>query len=96
MRKWPFLQGAFQMQRFLSTLAAGLLMAIPANGQDDDKKKVVTFETADEVRLTGTFYRGLKNGDSPAVLIVHGFKSDRSKGGWENLASMLQEKGFAV
>lgn len=79
-------------------LIVPVMLALPASSQtpDDDKKKTVTFETADDVRLTGTFYRGLKSTDSPCVLMLHPFKGERSKGGWDALASELQSKGFAV
>lgn len=76
--------------------ALGSSSPATAQSTDTDNKKAVTFETADEVKLTGTFYRGLKGTDSPCVLMLHPFKGDRSKGGWDGLASELQAKGFAV
>jgi hypothetical protein len=81
-----------------TVLAMSLVLATaqPSQAQDTDDKKSVTFETADEVRLAGTFYRGKKNADSPCVLMLHSFKGDRSKGGWDALATALQNKGFAV
>jgi len=84
------------MRFFVAVLTTSFLAAMPALGQDDDKKKPVTFETTDEVRLTGTFYRGNKGSESPTVLMVHAFNSDRTKGGWDSLATELQNRGFAV
>jgi pimeloyl-ACP methyl ester carboxylesterase len=84
------------MRLIVAAVATGFLATMPAFGQDDEKKKAVTFETTDEVRLTGTFYRGNKGSESPAVLMIPAFNSDRTKGGWDSLATELQNRGFAV
>src|SRR5262245_34227753 len=77
-------------------LSFGTLLSAQAQISDTENKKSVTFETIDDVRLSGTFYRGLKGTDSPCVLMLNAFKADRSKGGWDTLAGELQAKGFAV
>src|SRR5205085_5725332 len=64
-------------------------------GQDPNKFQV-PLTTADFVDLAGTYYRGNKGRDTPCVIIVHKFGSDRTKSGIDELARALNEQGFAV
>jgi pimeloyl-ACP methyl ester carboxylesterase len=62
----------------------------------DANKFRVPIQTADFVELDGTYYRGNKGRDTPCVIIVHRFGSDRTKGGIDELARELNKEGFAV
>jgi dienelactone hydrolase len=53
----------------------------------------VTFESADKTPIVGTFY-GSPNPNSPAVLMLHQWMSDRHS--YDNLAMRMQPKGFGV
>jgi pimeloyl-ACP methyl ester carboxylesterase len=66
--------------------------------QEDTTKVRVPIPTADGLELDGTFYTPTKNGgtNSPCVMLVHRYGSDRTKGEWNALAKLLQAKGFAV
>jgi pimeloyl-ACP methyl ester carboxylesterase len=83
------------MRRFLA-LAAVLVgvvgAASPAQTPPADDKSTVSFETIDHVHLSGTFYKGSKGIESPAVMMVHRFNSDRNAKGWESLATHLRDK----
>ena len=52
--------------------------------------------TADFVDLAGTYYRGNKGRDTPCVILIHKFGSDRTKSGLDDLAKALNAEGFAV
>lgn len=67
-----------------------------ARAQGDENKSDVSFDTFDDVKLVGTFYRGLRANESPAVLMIHKFHGNRKAPGWDELAKALQDKGFAV
>jgi pimeloyl-ACP methyl ester carboxylesterase len=84
-------------RQFLLGLAATSLavLGMPAAASAADGQEV-QFETADYVTLKGTFYPGNNGNKSPAVILLHEFGSDRTKGGWDALAKELQKKGFAV
>lgn len=79
--------------------AAGLLFLSTGSAQAQSPGiEKVSFSTVDKVRLKGTIYRG-KNivpRRSPCVMFVHGWGKDRTKGGWDELAKGLQEKGYTV
>lgn len=53
----------------------------------------VKFESADKVEIVGTYYAAEKD-DSPAVLLLHQWQSDRKS--FESFAARLQAKGFSV
>jgi hypothetical protein len=72
-----------------------LLLLGPQFGQAAANKKEVRFYTADKVELHGTFYPSNAGNDPPCVLLIHRIGSDRNKGGWDNLATVLQ-KDYAV
>src|SRR5262249_15867833 len=84
-------------RQFLLGLAATSLamLGMPAATSAADGQEV-QFDTADYVTLKGTFYPGKNGKNSPAVILLHDFGSDRTKGGWDALAKELQKKGFAV
>ncbi|MFL5329715.1 MAG: alpha/beta hydrolase [Gemmataceae bacterium] len=79
-------------------LVAACVIASPSRAQTpDESKSNVTFDTIDDVKIAGTFYRGPKGIDSPTAILIHRFNSDRSKGGWDALARELQTKlNFSV
>ena len=58
--------------------------------------KQVDFSTEDGVLIKGTWYQSPKGGNSPVVLILHDWGSDRSKNEWVNLATQLQKNNFHV
>lgn len=83
----------------LMALAAAMSsLAQPPAGKDgkqDPDRPKIAFQAVDFVDMEGTYYRG-KSRDTPCVLLVHKWGSDRSKGGWDELARALQQAGFAV
>src|SRR5262245_25537078 len=62
----------------------------------DPNKFRVPIPTADFVELDGTYYRGNKGRDTPCVMLVHKFGSDRTKSGLDELARDINREGFAV
>jgi pimeloyl-ACP methyl ester carboxylesterase len=91
------------MRRFscacLTPLFAGLLVALlPSAGRADvPKAQKVLLETFDKVQLTGSWYAsGNDATKSPVVLLLHKIGGSCQQEGWDALAQMLQEKGFAV
>src|SRR5262245_46325348 len=92
-------------------LALGFGLASVAQSQTKTKdvpkavhrtKQYVPITTADSVNLVGTYYPGNDpennrfGKDSPAVILLHKYGSDRSKGDWDTLARALQKKGYCV
>jgi pimeloyl-ACP methyl ester carboxylesterase len=65
-------------------------------GPVDPNRFQVPINTADNVELAGTYYRGNKGRDTPCVIIVHKLGSDRTKSGLDDLARTLNAEGFAV
>lgn len=53
----------------------------------------ITFESADKVQIVGSFFSSSKP-NSPAVLLLHQFQSDRHS--YDEFARRLQVKGFGV
>jgi hypothetical protein len=91
MRRWP--------QPFLFTtlpIFALLLAAGAGRAQNDANRKQVKFTTADGVEIVGTFFPGAKK--EGCVLLLHpiGKGENSHKPGWDDLATALQKKGFAV
>jgi hypothetical protein len=83
------------MRRFwvLAAVLIGIIAAAsPAQTPQPDDKTPITFDSADHVRLSGTFYKGSKGIESPAVMMIHRFNSDRTAKGWESLATHLRDK----
>ena len=88
--------------RWVGMTGLGLLLAAisvlaqppspPKGGSQDPNRPKVAFTSVD---LEGTYYRG-KSRDTPCVLLVHKWSSDRTKSGWDELARLLQAEGFAV
>lgn len=69
-----------------------------SNTSEQSKAKLpepqtVRFESAEKVEIVGTFYSAEKD-DSPAVLLLHQWQSDRKS--FESFAERLQSKGFSV
>jgi pimeloyl-ACP methyl ester carboxylesterase len=74
----------------------GLATTAPGRAQEKDKFQPVSFVTFDRVELRGVFYPGMKGVNSPTVMLLHKYGSDRTKGNFGALASHLHEKGYAV
>lgn len=55
--------------------------------------QTIKFESADKVEIVGTFYESV-NANSPAVLLLHQWGSDRKS--YDEFARKLQAKGFGV
>jgi pimeloyl-ACP methyl ester carboxylesterase len=68
----------------------------PAAEPSNPNRQPVPISTVDGVELEGTYFRGNRGRDTPCVLMIHRFGSDRSKGDLAGLATALQLKGFAV
>lgn len=69
-----------------------------SNGATQTKTKIpaprdVEFESADKVKIVGTFYESAKE-NSPAVLLLHQFGSNRNS--FDAFAKRLQKKNFGV
>lgn len=79
-------------QMVMSGLAVLCWVGVATAQPPTDDKSTVTFDTFDHVRLSGTFLKGTKGIDSPAVMMIHRFNSDRSAKGWESLATHLRDK----
>jgi len=80
-------------------LGLGLFLFDSATASAEPKREDVAFPTIDQVDLKGVFYppQGPGSGaNSPCVMMVHRYGSDRTKGDWDGLAVALQEKGYAV
>ena len=83
-------------------VSAGIIVAALAvfspsvEAVQEGEKLLVSFETFDDAKLVGNFYKGDKGAESPVAILVHKFGSDRTKGGWDALAKELQKLHFAV
>jgi alpha-beta hydrolase superfamily lysophospholipase len=68
----------------------------PAQGKDKKPDKVV-IPTTDGVKLHGNWYASNQQ-NAPVVMLLHSPSKtdDSSKKGWHELATALQEKGYAV
>ena len=62
-------------------------------GSNTSVGQKVTFESADKTVIVGTFFESTKP-NSPAVLLLHQFGSDRHS--YDDFAKQLQAKGFGV
>ncbi len=71
----------------------------PVTPKPEDPKvdiEKITFNSADGVELQGSFYKSLKGGGSPSVIMMHAPGKDPNKGDWTGLAKSLAGKGFNV
>src|SRR5581483_6469173 len=89
-----------QMQRFTPllvsvTLLAGTLGTAPPAHGEEAEAEAVRFDSADGVRLRGTYYAAGKP-RSPCVLLLHALGKDSRHSAWKTLAGALQKKGYAV
>jgi hypothetical protein len=92
MRRLPF-------GRLAILFLAGLtLIVLPSTGRSDPPKpQKLLFETFDKVQIQGTWFPSAAEGaKSPCVILVHKIGGNHQQEGWEALAQVLQEKGFAV
>jgi len=105
--KFNFLQNVVLLL-LLSVIAFGCKnQSLPNNSDTKGKKapdqvqstsqfpspETIKFESADKVEIVGTFYQSPK-ADSPAVLLLHQWRSDRHS--FDEFAKHLQTKGFGV
>jgi dienelactone hydrolase len=70
---------------------------VPAKGLDAElpRPEEIALQTADNVQLAATYYRGGKGKESIPVVLLHGWKHDRTDY-TKYFAPYLQSKGFAV
>src|SRR5262249_53892047 len=54
-------------------------------------REEVVFHSTDGVRLTGTWYPGIKGRGAPCVLLLQDIGAAGTRAGWEHLAEKLQE-----
>jgi pimeloyl-ACP methyl ester carboxylesterase len=95
-RAWPLAAGLAVLAAALAGRAQNQTQPTPATAPDGSRVRV-PITTADGVELDGTYFRSPKTGrDCPCIIMVHKFASDRSKSDWINLASALQNEGYAV
>jgi hypothetical protein len=82
-------------------LGLALLAAPPARAADTDKVKAekVTFDTADGVKLEGTYWACPKGKKAPVVMLVHNFEKGKGgnshEDGWDYFAEELS-KNYSV
>lgn len=85
------------MRFALRALTAGFIAILAGNaGRAQEMVDKISFETVDGVLIKGSFYPSAKGSNSPVVMLMHKYGSDRTKGGWDELAKHLQAQGFAV
>lgn len=86
----------------LAAVAHGQTKTKDAAKTVDRSRQIVPITTIDGVNLVGTYYpsqdpTGIRvSKESPCVILLHKFGSDRSKGDWDKLAKELQVKGYCV
>jgi hypothetical protein len=82
---------------FASTVLA-LLLAGKASAQPMPEE--VTFDTADGVKIKGTYWPSPKQHKAPTILLLHDFDvtkgGDSHQNGWDSLGDALNKKGYAV
>jgi len=83
-----------------SWLLATPVLALLLTGRAAAESEEVTFDTADGVKIKGTYWPSTKGGKAPTVLLLHNFDAakggDSHQDGWDSLGDALQKKGFAV
>ncbi len=91
------------MHRFTLPLSAGLSLCLLAVGDlpraqaQKATTEKVHFETVDEVELQGTFWPSKKGRKAPCAILLHKFAGKgHNEDGWDKLAAVLQQQGFAV
>jgi predicted dienelactone hydrolase len=84
------------VRRLALSTATALLLLAPASVRAQGKPEEVQFDSADKVEIKGSFYPSANGNKSPCVILLHEIGSDRTKGGWDELAKALQKEGFAV
>jgi pimeloyl-ACP methyl ester carboxylesterase len=80
-------------------LLATLVTFRSASGQGKDKGDDVHFDTADGVKLEGTFWAAKDGKKAPVALLLHDFTSKGGTShddGWDSLAAALNKQGYAV
>lgn len=97
-----FLMASACQNQTVSNSSVKTNSTIPANSNNTNQSSVETkipapqtikFVSADKVEIVGTFYESPKP-DSPAVLLLHQFNSNRKS--FDEFARQLQAKGFGV
>lgn len=83
-------------EQALAGMLAGLLAALLPSVAAAQRSQEVRFETVDKVELKGTFYPSGGGNKSPCVLFLHKLGGFRTQDGWDDLAKVLQSRGFAV
>lgn len=84
------------MAGLLASLVLLLELQVCRAQEKKKNSKEVKFETADKVELHGSFYPG-QGAQDACVILLHKLGGDRQKGGWDELATNLQEqKGYTV
>jgi pimeloyl-ACP methyl ester carboxylesterase len=81
-------------------LLVALVSVRSAKGQGKDSGDPIHFETADGVKIEGSYWPSKTNKKAPVAILLHDFnhKSGGSSkdDGWDSLAKALNEKDFAV
>jgi hypothetical protein len=75
----------------------GFSLLLPSQARAGEK---VNFDTVDGVSLEGTYWPSKMGIKAPCVLLLHNFEvkkgGSRNQEGWESLATVLNDKGYAV
>src|SRR5262245_51643950 len=76
------------------------LLLVGETSAQNAKSEPVTFDTADGVKIKGTYWAPTKGKKMPTVLLIHNFDmakgGDSHQDGWDSLGDALQAKGYAV
>ncbi len=92
------LYGAFSSRLFaVEDNKPGQKTALPSKAAEAElpRPEDIAMQTADNVLLTATYYRGGKGKESIPVVLLHGWKHNRTDY-TKYFAPYLQSKGFAV
>ncbi len=93
-----FLCGAFSLRLFAAEdnkLAQKTAVSAKTAEAELPKPEDITLQTGDNVQLAATYYRGGKGKESIPVVLLHGWKHNRTDF-TKDFAPNLQSKGYAV
>lgn len=92
----PHMGRIIPRKTILGVLAWLALLITSRSALAQSSSQEIRFETADSVKLKGTFYPSGGGNKSPCAILLHKLGGNRQQDGWDDLAKALQTKGFAV
>src|SRR5438105_3389463 len=87
--------------RWVCGLLFILVLVLPASAQADKaaantNQERVKFETVDQVEIHGAYYASSRGAKGPCAMLLHELGGTSQQEGWNELATELQKKGYAV